>query len=78
MHTLLSGMGMWMCMVGQLSPKGRFKPYYGEWLTYTNQLEREYIAKFWINAFHMIAHSIWEACSHLVRLHKSLRERLVS
>jgi hypothetical protein len=21
-----------MCMVGHLSPKGRFKPYHGEWL----------------------------------------------
>jgi hypothetical protein len=29
MHTLLSGIKMWMCIVGQLSPKGRFKPYYG-------------------------------------------------
>ena len=36
-----------MYMVGQLSPKGRFKPYYGEWLiideSIPNQLEREYI-----------------------------------
>ena len=44
MHNLLSGMEMWMCMVGQLSPKGRFKPYYGEWLiideSIPNQLER--------------------------------------
>jgi hypothetical protein len=32
MHTLWVEIKVWMCMVGQLSPKGRFKPYYGEWL----------------------------------------------
>jgi hypothetical protein len=49
MHTLLSGMEMLtlMCMFGQLSPKGRFKPYYGEWPiideSIPNKLEREYV-----------------------------------
>ena len=28
----LSGMEVWMSMIDQLSPKGRFKPYYGDWI----------------------------------------------